>query len=163
MDDEEGFLLAVAAAPDDALIHLVYADWLDERDDPGGLCLRYWVELARTPYSDTAYPALRGHLAGFRAALREADPQWVELVDRARPWVGERLAVLIARLYLREKQGRKHERQWVAHTTLSRGLWHVGYWPNDPVKKGYGRWSVLRHQQSVAIDPRTAEVVEPGG
>lgn len=32
--DEEHFLQAISASPDDNLVRLVYADWLDEQNDP---------------------------------------------------------------------------------------------------------------------------------
>jgi uncharacterized protein (TIGR02996 family) len=40
---EYGFVLAVLATPLDDLPKLVYADWLDEHDDPRGAFLRAWV------------------------------------------------------------------------------------------------------------------------
>src|SRR5436309_3103806 len=39
---EAGFWAAIADAPDDGLPKLLFADWLDERRDPRGDCLR-WV------------------------------------------------------------------------------------------------------------------------
>lgn len=40
---EYGFVAAVLAAPLDDLPKLVYADWLEERNDPRGLFLRAWA------------------------------------------------------------------------------------------------------------------------
>jgi uncharacterized protein (TIGR02996 family) len=40
MSDEEAFLAAIAAAPDDQAPRLVFADWLEERGDPRGVWLR---------------------------------------------------------------------------------------------------------------------------
>jgi uncharacterized protein (TIGR02996 family) len=48
--DDVGFWFALAAAPDDALPRLVYADWLDERGDPAGAILR-GIVLLRLHYS----------------------------------------------------------------------------------------------------------------
>jgi uncharacterized protein (TIGR02996 family) len=36
MSDDLGFLRDIIAHPDDPVPRLVYADWLDERDDPRG-------------------------------------------------------------------------------------------------------------------------------
>jgi uncharacterized protein (TIGR02996 family) len=43
LPDEYGLVAAVLAAPLDDLPKLVYADWLDERDDPRGAFLRKWL------------------------------------------------------------------------------------------------------------------------
>jgi len=40
MDEEAGFIAALLAEPDDRTVLLVYADWLDERDDPRAQLLR---------------------------------------------------------------------------------------------------------------------------
>ena len=39
------WLAAVAAAPDDQLVRLAYADWLDDRDDPRAELLRLDVQI----------------------------------------------------------------------------------------------------------------------
>ena len=44
MPTDADFLAAVAAAPLDSLPKLVYADWLDERNDPRGGYVRVLVE-----------------------------------------------------------------------------------------------------------------------
>ncbi len=45
MSTEDAFLAAIAANPADDLQRLVYADWLDERDDPRGPFVRLHAEL----------------------------------------------------------------------------------------------------------------------
>lgn len=45
--EEAAFLAAIRANRDDELVRLVYADWLDERNDPRGEYLRLNVELRR--------------------------------------------------------------------------------------------------------------------
>jgi uncharacterized protein (TIGR02996 family) len=47
MNDDEAFLAAIAERPDDDLTRLVYADWLEERDDPRAEYVRLAVEAAR--------------------------------------------------------------------------------------------------------------------
>jgi uncharacterized protein (TIGR02996 family) len=59
--DDAGFLRAILAAPDDAALRLVYADWLDERGDPRGEYLRCRCA---------------------RAALRPEDPKHAALLRR---------------------------------------------------------------------------------
>src|SRR5262245_36056075 len=43
MDEEAGFIAAMHAEPTDRTVLLVYADWLDERNDPRGQYLRLLV------------------------------------------------------------------------------------------------------------------------
>jgi uncharacterized protein (TIGR02996 family) len=45
MDEEAGFIAALAADSDDATTRLVYAGWLDDRDDPRAECQRLYVEM----------------------------------------------------------------------------------------------------------------------
>jgi uncharacterized protein (TIGR02996 family) len=40
MHDEQAFLQAMQENPDDAVHRLVFADWLEERDDPRGELIR---------------------------------------------------------------------------------------------------------------------------
>jgi uncharacterized protein (TIGR02996 family) len=51
-DDEAAFRNAIFAAPDDPLPKLVLADWLDERGDPRGACLRWVVAHGVRPVHD---------------------------------------------------------------------------------------------------------------
>jgi uncharacterized protein (TIGR02996 family) len=50
--DEAAFWAAIRAAPEDALPKLVFADWLDERGDVRGACLRWLVERGLRPAVD---------------------------------------------------------------------------------------------------------------
>ncbi len=45
MPDQDGFLSAIRADPADDTTRLVYADWLDERDDPRGDFVRLHLAL----------------------------------------------------------------------------------------------------------------------
>src|SRR5690349_7606084 len=51
-DAEAPFWAAIAMAPDDDLPKLVFADWLDERGDPRGACLRWAVTEHKRPAFD---------------------------------------------------------------------------------------------------------------
>src|SRR5438874_1642322 len=44
---EQGFLQAIIESPDDDDHRLIFADWLEERDDPRGEFIRVQVERAR--------------------------------------------------------------------------------------------------------------------
>jgi uncharacterized protein (TIGR02996 family) len=63
MSDDEDFVAAVLAAPDDDTVQLVYADWLEERGDPRGEYLRCWCA---------------------RRSLGPADPDYLALLQRER-------------------------------------------------------------------------------
>jgi uncharacterized protein (TIGR02996 family) len=47
MNEEHAFLSAILASPDDDTSRLVYADWLEERDDPKGEFIRLQCKHAR--------------------------------------------------------------------------------------------------------------------
>lgn len=65
-DDERGLLRGVLAGPDDATRRLVYADWLEERNDPRGAWLRA-VHEGRGAEADKLRP--------------KVDPDWAALFD----------------------------------------------------------------------------------
>lgn len=75
---DEGFLNALAALPNDSVGRLVYADWLQEGDDPRAVFLRLEVRLmAGVPASE------RGELTTRLAELgRRAEPGWLLAVNR---------------------------------------------------------------------------------
>jgi uncharacterized protein (TIGR02996 family) len=79
MQDEEAFLLAITQAPDDDAPRLVYADWLDERDRPGGGFLRAECELAALDPADPRRGEVQTRL---REAGGRVDPGWVAAVSR---------------------------------------------------------------------------------
>lgn len=101
--EELGFLAAVMADPVAETPRLVYADWLDDRDDPRGAFLRAFVEAARDPAAPLPpggeYPMPWRQLAGvwprhtLRAAFADETPPAgvpveqieYELMRRARP------------------------------------------------------------------------------
>ena len=73
--EADGFLAAIAAAPDDDGVRLIYADWLDEQADPRGDLIRVQVALARLPPFDPRRRALadaEAHLLARYADLWSA-------------------------------------------------------------------------------------------
>ncbi|MBN9120135.1 MAG: TIGR02996 domain-containing protein [Planctomycetes bacterium] len=71
MPEEQAFLSAIMANPDDQTTKLVYADWLDERADPRAEILRLRVQIA-TPHENTL--AARERLAELEKA---APAKWL--------------------------------------------------------------------------------------
>ena len=74
MDEEAGFISAMLADPADRTVLLVYADWLDERNDPRGEYLRL---LAVAEAERGRLVVLRGRLAELH---RQLDSAWVWMV-----------------------------------------------------------------------------------
>src|SRR5579862_3542121 len=58
MNDEQRFLQAILAAPDDDTPRLIYADWLEERGDVRAEFIRVQCELARLSPDEPQYPDL---------------------------------------------------------------------------------------------------------
>ncbi len=76
MTEDEAFIRSIVDRPGDDLPRLVYADWLDERNDPRGAYLRAEVEWAKTKQT-AGFIVLR--LNGLAEGL---DPVWVARVSR---------------------------------------------------------------------------------
>jgi uncharacterized protein (TIGR02996 family) len=78
MTDELAFLAAIADQPDDT-VRLVYADWLDERNDPRALYVRLEVERRRLKARDPKRLDLTDRLDRLRS---KAAPGWLSRIDR---------------------------------------------------------------------------------
>jgi uncharacterized protein (TIGR02996 family) len=74
MNEEDAFLTAIVASPGDDTNRLVYADWLDDRDDPRGGYLR--AEVARAQSRDAKDESKARRLA------QPLDAVWVARVSR---------------------------------------------------------------------------------
>jgi uncharacterized protein (TIGR02996 family) len=69
MSEEESFLAAIKNDPDDDASRLVYADWLEEREDPRAEYLRLEVQLEKI-------------LPRLRELVPTLDKDWVHEVSR---------------------------------------------------------------------------------
>lgn len=68
MTDEDAFRAAIDAAPDNAILRLVYCDWLAERGDPRETGHRFLAETGRAAYAmaaDETDPACRRKWAAW--------------------------------------------------------------------------------------------------
>ena len=74
MTDDDRFVTAVVAAPADAVLRGVYADWLDDHADPRGPYLRAELDWAATRPADG--------VAAVRALAAGLDPVWAARVGR---------------------------------------------------------------------------------
>jgi uncharacterized protein (TIGR02996 family) len=78
MDEEQAFLRAISAAPDDNTVRLIYADWLEERDDPRAEFVRAQVHLRELAPDDPAGTSLRVWERELRAGC---PPYWLAMLD----------------------------------------------------------------------------------
>ena len=78
MTGDEAFIRAIVDHPGDDTPRLVYADWLNDRDDPRGAYLRAEAEWAR-PWREGQRPKDSPKLRDLAAGL---DPVWVARVSR---------------------------------------------------------------------------------
>jgi uncharacterized protein (TIGR02996 family) len=76
---DEGFLRELLAHPGDKVTRLVYADWLDERDDPRGEFLRLEVRLSELEPDTAEHAAVGALLQQMRSTL---DPDWLARFDQ---------------------------------------------------------------------------------
>jgi uncharacterized protein (TIGR02996 family) len=79
LNDDIAFQRAILASPADTTLKLVYADWLQERDDPRAEFLRLQVELHTTITTTAAINA-----AGWFLRMgNQLDAEWVALIRKS--------------------------------------------------------------------------------
>jgi uncharacterized protein (TIGR02996 family) len=85
MHDEAGFLSAIRESPPDDTARLVFADWLDEQDDPTcktkAAFIRLELQLAEAPEDA---PGRSESLVQLRSLAAEAPPSWLAVVGHAK-------------------------------------------------------------------------------
>jgi uncharacterized protein (TIGR02996 family) len=77
--EEDRFIQAILADPDDTSIRLVYADWLEERGDPRGEFLRLEAALMELPREDERWAGMAARLRALRATI---DRDWLTALGR---------------------------------------------------------------------------------
>src|ERR1700722_4911106 len=75
MNHEAAFLDAIADDPGNDSLRLVFADYLDEHNDPRGEFIRLQIELSFLPESDSRRKALRRR---EQALLQKYQTQWLQ-------------------------------------------------------------------------------------
>src|SRR5262249_12922315 len=133
---ETCFIKTIAANPNEITDCLVYADWLEERGDHRANFIRLWAELCESEYGEGNYVHLRTLIDRYQETIQTTDRPWLEKLARARPWISRETAVLLVRVYLRTRHGRKKDRQWIElgwQPEFPPGdTWHVYYWRQKP-------------------------------
>lgn len=77
MSEDEPFLRAMLASPDDRVARLVYADWLDERSDARGEYARLAARVAELPHGHSERVPLRQRMLELQPQFQ---PWWVAIV-----------------------------------------------------------------------------------
>ena len=75
MHEEQGFLDQLREHPEDDVTRLVYADWLEDHDDPRSAYLRAEVALARMVDGDEGYEVAEAELTQMREGI---EVRWLE-------------------------------------------------------------------------------------
>jgi uncharacterized protein (TIGR02996 family) len=82
MHDEDGFLSAIRQTPADDTARLVFADWLDEQDDPTAKTkadfIRLELRMASAPQKNLSRVRLLNQLQKLASAI---DPGWLAVVS----------------------------------------------------------------------------------
>ncbi|MGL6076449.1 MAG: TIGR02996 domain-containing protein [Fimbriiglobus sp.] len=79
MDDEAAFLKAISLAPNDNLLRLVYADWLEEQGRSEAAYLRIECEQSALDPADSQHQELATKL---RETGQQVKPDWLAMVSR---------------------------------------------------------------------------------
>jgi uncharacterized protein (TIGR02996 family) len=77
--DDDAFLTVLRTHPNDETTRLVYADWLEERDDSRGTFLRLEQEYVALPIDDVRRARL---LSRIRRLARSLNRDWLRIVSR---------------------------------------------------------------------------------
>src|SRR5437868_3256863 len=77
MTNQESFLQSIIEEPDNEDLRLIYADWLEERDDPRGEFIRVQCQLNRMEERDPGRPAL---LRREIEMLDQYQPVWLKVL-----------------------------------------------------------------------------------
>jgi uncharacterized protein (TIGR02996 family) len=121
MTEEETFLSAIIAQPDDDTVRLVYADWLAEHGAPDrGEFIRVEIELAHTPPDSETAERRRSVLFGRQAELlKKHKKEWLAPFGRAAKESSFERGFVQA-LQLDARTFIEHGERWAALTPLTR-------------------------------------------
>ena len=119
MNDHEAFLQAIFKYPEDTTARLVYADWLDEHDHPGGELIRVRHELSTPNLSKAKRTSL---ISRERKLVAGCDQDWLECLERS-DWKARYLAMRPDDTKPNQ-WAKQRQRHWTAtaQKALSRGV-----------------------------------------
>src|SRR5262249_2972862 len=82
MTHDEAFIRSILETPEDDGVRLIYADWLEEHDNPRGEFIRTQVELSRLSAGDPRFSALQERKSELLAAHWD---EWLAPLRRLLP------------------------------------------------------------------------------
>ena len=148
---EEDFLRGMRELPDDHVLRLVFADWLEERGDPRGELLRLTQTLIQTPESPDR-PADEARMRLLVAAgVEPVGPRWTNSLGMAFAWVPSGTFLMGSPPHEAERQGDEGRHP----VTLTRGF-HMGA---HPVTQAQWRAVMGTNPSRFAGDTRPVECV----
>jgi uncharacterized protein (TIGR02996 family) len=127
---ERGFLAAIKKDAGDLTAHLVYADWLAEQNQGSrAAALRAWAEFIRIPVTAVGMKGVVSAYHNYRDALKLKDSEWVEAMEKVRPWIPVPLAEKIVRVCLDDMYGVAEPSVWTVNVTpcFLDDRWSGGY------------------------------------
>ena len=130
MSDDSAFLAAIREQPDDAIVRLVYADWLQERGDARHELIRVEAAMRAVPIWSDEFQRLKPDRTRLRAALPR---DWLAAMDylpKHRPMFGTLPPTA-------------EERWRLAEEFID--IWHGGLKPGD----GYSEAEVAGQERSL--------------
>ncbi len=148
--EREAFHAAIWQSPDDDLPRLVYADWLDERNEPDAAAFLRLLCAVRTCPPDV--DKLRPLVAQFRRAMFKLSPKWIDAVCPVSPAVVVGAWVDVDHEANREalEKIRKARREWTWDESSERQCRRLPSWnPSDFIFVEMV-WETLRAELSLA-------------
>ncbi len=135
MSEEEAFIRSILAAPRDAALRLVYADWLEERGDDRGQWLRLQTALDGLAGSDQRAGEMQRQLQELQNRI---DLKWVALMSRGRVRAQQDGQEEVAKLTRRERRRRREVLEGEVGVFLRQYARKTKNTP-DPNDRGYSR------------------------
>ncbi len=127
---EQGFLTSIKKAPDDLTAHLAYADWLAEQNQGSrAAALRAWAEFTRIPVTEVGMKGVVAAYHNYRDSLKLKDAEWIDALEKVRPWIPVPLAEKIVRVSLDDAHGAAEAVSWTVDVSpcFLDDRWSGGY------------------------------------
>ena len=127
---EKKFLAAIKKATGDLTAHLAYADWLAEQNQGSrAAALRAWAEFIRIPVTEVGMKGVVAAYHNYRDSLKLKDAEWIDALEKIRPWIPTSLAEKIVRVCLDDARGAAEAATWTVDVSpcFLDDRWSGGY------------------------------------
>ena len=153
---ERGFRAAIKKHPDDLTAHLAYADWLAEQNQGSrAAALRAWAEFVRIPVTAVGMKGVVTTYYTYRDSLKMKDGEWIEAMEKVRPWLPRALTEKIVRVCVDDLYGPAEAVAWAVDVSpcFFDDRWSGGY-RGELTDNG----KTTRREGAFYIDPVTGSV-----